>query len=359
MKNWEVGSTWYITPRDAERSVSAYCHLDTPDGVTFLSTCRSAIALVAKEIGSVGGTALVPGFTCHSVIRPLIDAGYRVSPYAIRPDLTIDIEALISQIERLSPSIILVHGYFGLDTLGEFAKVSNILRDRGIIVVEDMTQTMFSSFPRPNSDYALGSIRKWMPVPDGAFVTNVKADHLEEDTELSCAKTEAMLAKGVYIVNGVGDKQNFMDQATAAERLLDSRNGPFAASTLTMDYLKSLDISMFVETRRENYSRLAERLVRHGEIRIPRPEIKDGEVPFMLPVFINRRRAELQKYMAAHNVYPTIIWKCPDELAGEIDSSTKNIYDSILCFHIDQRYSARDMEAVADIADIFYNTSII
>lgn len=349
--NWEVGSTMFPTECVAlgHGITSEY----PKDNLTFLSTCRSAIAAILDNISS-GGVALVPAFTCHSVIEPFIQCGYEVIGYAIKSNLQIDWENIRFLVDKYTPKVVLTHGYFGF----EYTNVSNYclseLHKNGCIIIDDFTQNMFSDIRRIQANYIVGSIRKWLPIPDGAFVSQLKFDGLAEDKELVDAKISAMHAKYQYIFEGLGDKPNFMNLDNIAENILDSRKDAFAMSAYSRYIISKLDRSEFCQTRRENYSYLAHRLAQHHEIEVIHPDLSSTETPFMLPVMVRHKRSELQKYLAQRGVYPTIIWKCPKELEDRISPLSKNIYDNILCFHIDQRYDLDDMKKVADLTDSYF-----
>lgn len=352
-KIWEVGSTWYRLPGDSRAEAAdsllarCVCH------GSLLSTCRSAISCVLDRV-SGNGVALVPGFTCHSVVRPFTGKGYRVWGYPVKEDLTVDWDSLADMAEALRPSVILLHGYFGFGNIMPPDGVARQLKAAGTVVVEDQTQNMFSDVPRPEAAYRVGSVRKWGPVPDGAFLEGAAVGALQQDAELVAAKMLAMDAKGAYIAGGEGDKAAFMRLFSEAESLLDGREEPFAVSGEALSYLASTDRARFISARKDNYVRLATRLARHGRVKVINPSLRAGEVPFMLPVLVESGRGAFQKHMASHGVYPTVIWGCPDELEGKLDPTTRSIYDSILCFHIDQRYDTADMDTVADIADAYF-----
>ncbi len=285
-KNWEVGSTWFVRPaapisaEGVDKRISGMYK-----DVSFLSTCRSAISLCLGCVTNAKA-ALVPAFTCHSVIEPFSKAGIRAIGYPVKTNLSVDWEGLISLVDKYSPQVVLIHGYFGLNTTDGGGEPINKLVDRGITVIEDLTQTMFSTYTHIFSHYKVGSIRKWMPVPDGAFLTNLRVRDLQEDTELSHAKWNAMVEKGDYIFNGKGQKECFMPHFSEAERLLDSRTEPFAMSRMTYAAIDRMDVEAFKETRRSNYSRLAARLERHPEVKLIRPRLESHEVPFLLPVYV-------------------------------------------------------------------------
>lgn len=355
-KNWEVGSTWYVRPtmpvysEDIDKRIDAQ-HLDT----TFLSTCRSAISEVLNTVKDVN-RVFVPAFTCHSVISPFDAMGIEVLPYPVKKDLSIDWDGLLDLTEKFSPDVILIHGYFGFNTTKGWYNPIGILSRKGITIIEDLTQTMFSTYGFVESHFKVGSIRKWLPVPDGAFLNGLKIQDLTEDKELSDAKWKALLAKGEYIFADKGAKSEFMPKFSDAENLLDSRDQTHSMSKLTYALIGQTDFGYLKTIRQTNYAHLVERLAKHPEVKIIRHQLEESEIPFLLPVYIEQNRGEFQKFMAEHNVFPTIIWKCPEEFNGRINQDANYIYDHILCFHVDQRYDAADMEKVGDIVDLYFNS---
>ena len=355
-KIWEVGSTWYISP-NMDCSLTAGT-LDIPavngNSLNYVSTCRSAIGLVLDKIGKQG-IACVPAFTCHTVVQPFIDRGFEVCVYPVNEDLLIDWIGFKNLVATTTPSVVLFHSYFGFNTIDGGSNIIEKLWAKGIIVIEDLTQTMFSTYKHINAHYYLGSIRKWMPMPDGAFIKgDLTVCDLQEDTELAKVKQIAMEAKGDYIINGVGEKAEFMSKFKEAECLLDSRNKPYRMSNVAAQIYKNCNLGEFAHARRENYNLLAIRFAKHSHLRVIKPRLPTEVVPFMMPIFIKEGRKEFQQYMAAHNIYPTVIWTCPNELRDMINISAVNIYDSILCFHCDQRYNLNDMKRVADIVDAYF-----
>lgn len=353
-KNWEVGSTWYVKPVELIiRDGIDKCVNSRYPNITFFSTCRSAICEILSECADIK-RALVPAFTCHSVIEPFLRYGVDIHAYQINTNLTIDQDDFLKLVNAFDPQIILIHGYFGIDTTKDDNGIIKKLMQKGIIIVEDTTQTMFSDYTHIPSTYKLGSLRKWFPIPDGAFITNISKVELAEDKELSEAKWNAMVLKGKYIFEGIGRKDEFMPLFKNAESLLDSRKHTAGMSKVSYALFSRYDISEIKQMRRANYQILSKRLKKHPEIKLIKEDLDCNETPFLLPVYIETIRGEFQDFLASHNVYPTIIWSVPHELHGKLNEDTKYIYDNILCFHIDQRYEQEDMDKVADIVDLYF-----
>lgn len=351
-KNWEVGSTWFANPdQDLKTSTDLSEH---PDNVVFLSSCRSAISAVIDKVGA-NGVAFVPAFTCHSVVEPFVKKGYKVYAYPVNKDLTIDWSGLNAMVSEYKPDIILIHSYFGLNNTADSNKYLPALRNSGVTIIDDQTQTMFSAFEHIDADYSVGSIRKWLEIADGAFVSNVALQDISEDKEYSDTMQKALALKGNYIYKGEGRKEDFMPLFSQARQILDSRNKAYKMSEYSKAVLSTVDWKNFKKIRRDNYNYLADRLAKHPEIKVITQKAADDEVPFMLPVYIEQNRSEFQSYMAKHNVYPTIIWTRPENLTDNYQAKSDYIYNNILCFYIDQRYDLTDMQRVADIVDSYFD----
>lgn len=357
MKN-EIGSNFWITPQQFHQ-VNQTSNEQEPkiwgDNITFLSTCRSAISTALKLIpDDPNKIALVPAFTCHSVLLPFFQNNYKVYPYRIKTDLRIDSNSFLEDVTKFKPSVILVHGYFGFDTLGNLKSILDEIKSQGVTIIEDLTQRLFSTYAGVPSDYQVGSIRKWMPIPDGAFISTLLSDHIYEDEELSRAKLAGMIAKGDFIVNEKGEKSHFRQLLKEAEDILDSRDRNYRMSRISTKIFNSYNLLEFGKKRMDNYRTLVKRLKNYKDLYIIFPELDDETVPFLVPVLVKKNRRDLQQYLASKNIYPTIIWACPKEFANLIDNQAKMVYDGILCFHCDQRYNVSDMQRIGDEIDNYY-----
>ena len=357
----EIGSNFWIDKEQFETTKAEDGNKNpTRWDTIYLSTCRSAIGEVLKRLkDSKTKKALLPAFTCHSVLLPFIENGYEVFPYSIKEDLTVDWEKFKTCVEEIHPDVVLLHSYFGFNTISGGENLIEELKKQGVAVVEDLTQRLYSSFDGIGANYQVGSLRKWMPIPDGAVLMGLNMEQpTNEDIELSDAKMKAMFHKGEYLLKGQGDKQQFRTEYAEAEHILDSRSDTYRMADASRRIFNSTNIEEMANLRRDNYKRLALRLKEFSAINMINPELPDDIVPFMMPVLVKNGRKELQQFMASHDIYPTVIWACPDEFKDKIDSTARMIYDNILCFHIDQRYTYAEMERIGNILEEYYKNSL-
>lgn len=346
----EIGSYFSIDPTlicgDVENETNLF------DNAQYLSTCRSAIKLILSQIDKNNKVALLPAFTCHAVVEPFISSGFQVAPYTINRDLTIDLDNLKSLVDTENPSVILFHDYFGFDTNSSLKKSGLIeyIQSKEIVIVDDQTQSMFSSYTHTNADYYIGSIRKWMGIPDGAFLQgNIEIPCITEDKELSKAKSKAMVYKHKYLTQNQGNKDTLLSLYKEAETILDLRLNAYIMSNLSKNLISKYDISSFCKARQNNARILLNYIEKCEYIRFVNNSPSDDEVPFYIPIFVEKNRAKFQKYLAQNGVFATVIWGCPQEYEGHISQDSQSIYNEILCVPCDQRYNEDDMKYIGQL----------
>lgn len=355
-KSKEIGSYFELNPSDIYSTVYTQKEFDFMGEGIYLSTCRSAICMALRDINSSLKIALLPGFTCHAVVKPFVDMGYEVIPYSINNKMEIDLEDLSSKIEKYKPSVILFHDYFGFDSNVKIriSGLSESLKESGIKIINDQTQSMFSIYDLIEGDYYVGSIRKWMGIPDGAYIKGVHNNSIYGvDDELEMAKFEAMTYKYKYLFDNEGTKEMVLNNFKNAESILDSREEPYFISNTSKVLLEQYNIDTLRKIRQKNGQTLLKAINDVNDLEVPFKEVGEKEVPFYIPVFVKRKRKEFQRYLADNNVFATVIWGCPEEYRNELSVETQNIYEQILCIPCDQRYSVEDMEYIGSLISKF------
>ena len=344
----EIGSFYWLSESEYKKlqdSVDDKGLFDDPS--ILLSTGRSAIKEVLKQVNLKRKVALAPSFTCHSVIQPFLEEGFQVFPYPVNMDLSVDPKLFEDCVAVNQPSVILMHSYFGFDTLNGIKELVHKIQKQSIVFIEDFTHSLLSTFETVGADFNLGSIRKWYPIPDGAFVKGVSLEQpIIDDSELVDAKMKALLDKGKYMEDGSFEKDVFMKEARDAEMVLDSRVDTFAMSKLSKLIVSNCEKDSIIKKRRANYRALLDHLKDNDTFTVLFKELKETEVPYMFPILVKRNRQAFQKYLAEHSIYATIIWACPEELQGKVNADGQLIYNQILCIPIDQMYDNDDMQRI-------------
>ena len=357
----EIGSNFWLDPHQHYENVV----LGTPEqfncsgsDFVWLSTGRSAIRFVIDSIEERNPkkkkVAILPSFTCDTVVAPFIQAGYEVHYYQVSKALATSSDHILNTAFEYGASIVLFHRYFGFDTLDcQIDIMCERLREAEISTIEDCTQCLYSMIPRGDADYYVGSIRKWAGTPDGGFAVcragKFTKKPLCSDVELEHAKVSASYAKYEYIIHHHGDKSRVLAMYREAEDILDNQSTVFAISDTSATVQANLDMEALVMKRRNNYKLLEESLAS----KVYRVfSLKEGVVPLYFPILVDDR-VSLQRCLIDNAVYAPIVW--PKDKCQPIQSNeTEHLYQHMLCIPIDQRYDKDDMNRVIGVINCFY-----
>ncbi|EGT3613231.1 hypothetical protein E5N06_07725 [Clostridium perfringens] len=360
----EIGSFfWEYKIDNTENNLSFFENLGKDK--LFLSSGRDALKKLIKEIGK-NKTILLPGFTCSSVIIPFVNNGYKVHFYDLENNLEVDVELFLRKIKEVSPDIILIHSYFGFDTIKNIRPLLKDIRKNNIIVVEDITQRIYSKFDFVQSDYIVSSLRKWFAIPDGGVLINRLNDlKLKEDKKINNKLYDLSLKmydiKKQYIENGdliLKEKYYEIFKKTKVE--FELWNEIYSMSNRSIEIYNSINLDFINYKRYENYKYLIESLINLEGIEIIFKSIDKNIVPLYFPILIkNGKRDEIQRKMAKRNIYCPVVWPMSNFVCKKINSKTINIYNEILCIPCDQRYNLDEIKFVADNLKIAINNSII
>ena len=396
---YEIGSEFnYIEKEVASNLTTMY---EGFKDVRFLRCGRDAIGYICEDIKAMSRdmaskenkatrcVALLPALCCDSMYRPFEVHGIEVMFYGIDDKLCVDTDSIKNIIDDLYEKsedkpvvMVLTAIYYGItdiDKLDSFIKSI----DPEIIVIEDVTQGVLAPdrFDKDNADYIIGSIRKWMGVPDGAVAIKNCIDkagfQLEPfggDNSFAIERSKALRMKTKYLANGDQElKAKFRELLGHAEDTLTDGADIYEISDESRRYLESVPVQNIVSTRNNNYDTLYELLEKsvHNNVYFTLFPKKRADMPaFMLPVIINTDRlnqdiaekkkageADLdngnkkdaaidrdgfERLLAKKGIYAPVLWPVSDE-AVAVCPVSKDIADHILCFWIDQRYDRFDM----------------
>ena len=357
----EIGSNFWISPNEGKKRKI----LGTPflfgchgNDYVWMSTGRSATRLVLQTIEErtpeCKKVALLPPFTCHTVFEPFMEFDYEIRTLSMNSDLSINAEDIVRYQEKCKAGVVLVHRYYGFDTLPLFDLAVETLQRKGVIVIEDCTQCLYSSFPISSADYVVASIRKWCGVPDGGFAIckegNFCCKPSQEDRKMVELKRVASELKYQFLFERKGDKPTFKAKYREAEELLDNQNEYYAIGKLSAAIQAELDVEMLKKKRRDNYQVLLEGIRNVVGVKVIFDFMPDDVVPLYFPILADDRET-IQALLADNDIYAPIVWpkagNCPP--IGEIANS---IYEKILCIPVDQRYGVDDMQRIVRVINI-------
>jgi len=357
----EIGSNFWLNPNE----VFVDRPLGTPEqfnckgeDYAWLSTGRSAIQYVINTIEErkpgIKRVAVLPSFTCDTVFEPFLKSGYEVYYYPIEKDLTTTSGAILEAVFKHDASIVLFHRYFGFDTLdGKVDRMCQVLRNVGKFSIEDCTQCLYSNIHRADSDFTIGSIRKWTGTPDGGFAVTREGFFSNKpqysDISLEEAKVKASFTKYRYLFENKGDKIDMLALYRSAEDILDNQDRIYAISPMSSKVQANLDRDELIRKRRENFTYLSNNLKGLAE---PIFTLGQWDVPLYFPILV-KERASLQKHLVQNAIYAPVVWPKDDKQPEQCESA-ENAYEHLLCIPIDQRYGLDDMQRICNVFNKFY-----
>jgi hypothetical protein len=234
--------------------------------------------------------------------------------------------------------------YFGLRGLPSAAP----LRAREIVVIDDHTHDPCSDGARESdADYGFASLRKSLPLPDGALVWSRERPlpSAPEPCDEAAAKLPAMLLKGLYLRGHAIDKSVFRELAIAGEARLGGL-GSVGISRVSGQWLASLAIASLRAKRRDNFAAFVAALGDRLDVLRPEP----NATPFACVLRLRDRseRDRIRAELIEQRIYPAVLWDL-DEIPQHCERfpRTCEIADQLLAVHCDARYDAADMQRVA------------
>ena len=354
----EIGSNFWIRPGEGSQGKP----LGTPlqfgysgSDYVWMSTGRSATKLVLQTIEErnphCNKVALLPSFTCHTVFEPFMEYGYEIHTLPLSLNLTTNAEDILLCQEKSNAGVVLVHRYYGFNTLPDFNKAVELLQRKGVVVIEDCTQCLYSSYSISNADFIVASIRKWVGVPDGGFAVCKEGEFSikpnKHDEEMVETKRVASELKYQFLFEGEGDKPTFKAKYREAENMLDSQGMFYTIGLLSAAIQAELDVELLKKKRRSNYKMLLTGFRNREGVGMIFDSLPEQVVPLYFPILVDDRE-DLQDLLADNDIYAPVVWPKADN-CPIIDEVAETIYKTILCIPIDQRYDVDDMQRIVDV----------
>lgn len=320
----------------------------------FLKSGRNAIKALANMIKTNCSKILLPIYTCETVITPFLDEGWEIDYYKLNTDLSINIDYLFEIVNAVRPTAILFHSYFGFNTYQHNIDVIEQLHEQGIIIVEDITQSLFSNHYIKCADYFVSSLRKFIATPDGGVLFSRNKFNLTniEDANLNLAETAkiAFKLKKEYMENfqSAELKSEFRDKYSELNKMISDNKKIQNISRDSKSIFLSCDINRIKKCRAANFKRLVEVVKKLDNLQLVIEKYIGDETPLYLPIYVENNRKQLQDYLASNNVYCPVIWPQPKEI-NNLDEVTDYMYKHMLCIPIDQRYGSEEMDKISTL----------
>ena len=223
-------------------------------------------------------------------------------------------------------------------------------------MIEDHTHDPFAAGAfESRADWCVASLRKSLPLPDGAALWSPKGNELPPDpapdekfAHASLEKLAAMVLKGRYLEGHAVDKKVFRELALSGE-IIFGETGISAMTPWSRTLLGTLPWKKWREQRRENHALFSNMIGGVKGLEILQPENAKRNAPFCAAIVFtsNKLREKVRADLMAQNIYPFILWPIEEPVFEGISDEAVDFSRRMLCLHCDMRYGKADMQRVA------------
>ena len=339
----EIGSHFHLAPVKN----SPYNNFPV---FTYLNTGRACLYYLNKVL--YDGPILLPSYLCDSIVNSFTDRP--IVYYNINPDLSINLPDMITKIKKGVSGVLMIN-YFGVidENIDIIVAYCNSNR---VTIIEDITHSYLTT-DKYYGDFVFGSIRKTLPILDGAVIKvncNYKSRYTilwsrfsrevaKENNSYGYSYIKFMTTRylGMWLKNFTSFKSWWRPLLLSSDDMLEDNNYVNYISNISKDIIIHSNLSEVKNIREHNYIELNKALNKWSMY--PNKILHFG---YILKFDNGKIRNEVKQCLIENKMYPMIHWPVPKVINNKISN---DIYSTILTLPIDQRYTINDMKRMCDI----------
>jgi len=290
-----------------------------------------------------------PSYLCQELVAPFVGSHLELRVYGHSP-LEPCLE--LSRIPLRPGDAVIVLNYFGIGTRERVlpAEVENVT------VIEDHTHDPCSTWARASqADYCFASLRKSIPIPDGAVLWSPKALTLPQSEPAGFHRSaevqerlSGMLLKSLYLDGYDVPKSTYRELLDRGEQRMADR-WISAISPLSRVVVEGFPFEAWRRARRDNFQRLHASLTHSGRFQVlESTDLQDA--PFaVVCVFPDAHdRETAQASLIARDVYPSRLWPLEKPVLDGIPVEHVSLSRRTIALPCDGRYGEGDVDRVLD-----------
>ena len=287
------------------------------------------------------GRIWVPAYLCPSVLKVIRSQGILFEEYIDLPGT----QAVFFPPKPENDDMVLVVHYFGKLNSPILGWVADN-PERRWRILEDCVQSPYTEGVGLTGEYAITSLRKWWPAPDGATLYTIEP-LLSEPALASPDEifiNQRLIAK--IIRRTVNEEQYYLELIKLSEMKLDTSQ-PRRCSFISEYLLSRIDKAVALKHRLSNWhyihSRLYDVIEKSSMVSALYDGLLVGEVPLTYPILVgNGKRDKLRSWLADQQIYCPIHWR----LESSAEEASKCLSEKMMSLPIDQRYNKEDMDRI-------------
>ncbi len=311
-----------------------------PSEAVWYSLARHAITDVLAVCGA--RTLWIPEYFCEDVVNH-IEAYCKVKRYVDGPTQR---EPLWDTLLPARGDVVLALDYFGMRSLAPWYAWA---LDSKCILLEDYSHDPAYGFRHSRADYAISSLRKTLPVPDGAILWSPVGNALPQSPTCIAAGAEEKFAAMVWkmeYLSGRADekvKEVFRHWQIHGEKTLCEQPARMPSPESIALCFRGIP-EAWLEQRRGNVKYLLHELRNYTGARAIPSFAPEDSTPFaaVLQFETPESREQARHHLIKNRIY------CPVHWPAGTDASigAKRLSDSLLTLISDQRYGNKEMKQI-------------
>ncbi len=309
---------------------------------------------------------LVPAFAAQGILLPFKRKRVKCFFYKSNRYLVPDLEDVKRLIEKNKvKAFVLVH-YFGYPQPTE--EIISILKDHSVYLIEDCAQAFLSRYMDGSpigtkGDFALFSLPKFLPVPDGSLliINNKRFSEFKIEYKTSMLYRAAILSHLIFLQlvtwqRNVGNLfiSNIMDYFCKVfyliyYKIICVHSNPVRISKKSRYILERFNFKKFLETRRANTLCLLD-LIRNDEI-VYFFQIYKGYNLVGLPILVKNRNS-FRRYLKRNGIYSLVFnryWYLPPNENNYVEES--KIYFRHILIPVNENLTSEEIKHIAKVVN--------
>lgn len=336
-----IGGEYYfdehVKPYEIQNSVERFIE-NHVSNLVFFSTGRDAIYALVK--GVKNKRIWLPEYLCQSIYMPIKACNKEIHYYQVDEKLEINCEFIEDMNEN---DCVFIINYFGCIQ----KEIYEILNEKKCSVISDITHLFFNlhamGYALSYSNYVICSLRKFGPLPDGAFIGG-ETDKIEL-VQKECRDSFAYLRAGAFVSRRYSQLNHFENDENykilkCAEDLLDqTEDFGCTMSYMTKQLLKRLDYWELAQITKHNFEVFLYSVNQNIHYEVLN---KEHVFSFVVVSFETEElRNEVKYRLRNERVFCPIHWDTSWMEKEHINSK------KLLSFPCDYRYKQENMIAIA------------
>ncbi len=350
-ERWETGSEFHWWLPEKLSASSGWL----PTGELFGSGRDALRMLILHGIANRQWKRLwLPSYFCQEVVAALLSSSIHIESYADSP-----LNPTPTPPSDLQPGdAILLVNFFGLRSRPPLVE---FLQQQQIEVIEDHTHDLGSTWAQNSqADWGVASLRKTLPIPDGGILWSPRGYAVPSTSTVtakrqiaSLQKLVGMLLKTLYLLNYPVTKERFRSLFISGETAI--ADGEISRMTAwTQSLLATFPMDEWRSMRAANHTILVAGLRQIPWVQILEPKNAQESCPFsgILLFDTPERRDFVYQQLLIARIYPAILWPLTPSTPYSRPEDV-NFSHRMLSMHCDMRYTATDMQKIADFIRAF------